>query len=358
MSAGAGRRLLGAAVLALALAGCAKKLPPPGGRPDVEPPRSLSVSPDSGAVAVPREASIHVGFSENMAHRDPALWLAIGPYVPLDKARWEKHEVTVALDDTLRANQTYTVVLGDAITDSRGNRLRPVRTWSFTTGAAFPPGEIRGRVDGRGHLGEGVYVWGYRDDLGHAADSTARDFDALAVGREAGRFALLGLPVPSRWKLYAFYDANRTQSFEPGLDLLNVLPRTISLTTAAPVADSVTLVSVDPEAQATVQGTVVDSSGSTVLDEKNRSDPKLKVWAEPLDTTRARGPTSLSVGAAAFRFAVAPGRYRVRAYLDANQNGRFDPGEPAGEAVEITAEAAGLIADLTLKAPPGVRSTR
>jgi len=354
----AGRRLLGAALLALAFAGCAKKLPPPGGKPDVEPPRTLSVAPDSGAVSVPRNTTLQIGFSENMTHRDPALWVAIGPYVPIDRARWDKHHVTIELEDTLHADRTYTVVVSDAMTDSRGNRLRPARSWSFTTAPAFAPGTIRGRVEGRGHLGEGVFVWGYRDDLGHAADSTSRDFDALGVGGEAGRFALLGLPVPSRWKLYAFYDANRTQSFEPGLDILNLMPQTISLTPDAPLADSVTLVSVDPEAQATVQGTVVDSSESVVVDEKGRSEPKLKVWVEPSDTTRTRGPSSLSVGAGAFRFAVAPGTYRIRAYLDANQNGRFDSGEPAGESVGITAEAAGLVTDVRLAAPPGVRSTK
>lgn len=360
MSRRAGALALGAGVLLLALvAGCAKKLPPPGGKLDIEPPHLLSVSPDSGAVGVSRRGPFTLEFSENMAHRDPSLWLVLGPYAHLGQGHWKAHGVTVDLVDSLRADQTYTMVISNAATDARGNRLQPPRTLIFTTGASFAPGAITGHVEGRGgHYGEGVFVWGYRADQGHAPDSTSRDFDALAVGGEAGRFALLGLPVPSKWRLYAFYDANHTQSFEPGIDLLNALDSTITLTADAPRADSIRIVSVDPTAPATAQGAVVDSAGVVVVNKQGKSDPKLKIWVEPLDTvvTRKGLTSAVAVTGGAFRFSLPPGRYRVRAYLDADLNGVFDPArEASGDPREVIAEPAALIQDLRLSAPPGVQ---
>ena len=349
---------LAAAVLALAAcltAGCAKKLPPPGGKLDTEPPHILSVSPDSGAVAVSRRGPLVIGFSESMAHRDPATWLVLGPYARLGGAHWKEHAITVDLTDSLRADQTYTLVISNAATDARGNRLRPARSLIFTTGTAFAPGVIAGHIEGRGgHFGEGVFVWGYRADLGHAPDSTSRDFDALTVGGEAGRFALLGLPVPSKWRLYAFYDANHTQSFEPGIDLLNVLDSTITLTADAPRADSIRLVSVDPTAPATAQGLVVDSLGAAAVDSAGRSDPHLKVWVEPLDSVvTKKGVTSAtSVAAGAFRFSLPPGHYRLRAFLDQDANGIYDARrEPAGPPVDVTADPAALLSNIRLRAP-------
>jgi hypothetical protein len=343
----------------LLIAGCAKKVPPPGGQPDIEPPHLLSVSPDSGAVGVPRGAPITLTFSETMAHRDPNDWIVLGPYAHLERGHWKSRTATIELTDSLRANQTYTLVISNAATDARGNRLRPARALIFTTGSSFPPGAIAGRVEGRGgHFGEGVFVWGYRADLGHAPDSTSRDFDALAVGGESGRFALLGLPVPSKWRLYAFYDANHTQSFEPGIDLLNALDSTITLTAEAPRADSILLVSVDPAAPATAQGSVVDSAGSVAADEQGKSDPRLKVWVEPLDSvvTRKGQTTAVSVTAGTFRFTMPPGRYRLRVFLDDDHNNVFDRGrEAAGAPFEVRAEPAGLLGDLKLEAPPGIR---
>src|SRR5258708_24208353 len=63
------RQLSAAALCALILfcsSGCARKLPPSGGPPDLEPPVVLSVTPDSSATAVSRTARLVIEFSEGM----------------------------------------------------------------------------------------------------------------------------------------------------------------------------------------------------------------------------------------------------------------------------------------------------
>lgn len=346
MKLGGKETLLGLlAVVALALGACAKRLPPPGGKPDIEPPRISATSPDSGAVNVSRRPTIQVTFSEAMMHGDPSTWVLLGPYASLRKFEWSKSVLTVTPSESLRADQSYTLVVTEGATDARGNRVREPRVTPFTTGTAFPPGQIRGRVEGHGHEGRGVLVWAYRQDLGHAPDSTARDFDALSIGEDEGGFRILGLPVPSRWKLYAFHDVNRTLSFEPDIDHLTALPDTIQLTPEHPVADSVVVPSIDPSAPGEISGTVADSLAPPGI--------PIRILVESLTAPPGERPREFPVEQGAFRFALAPGSYRLRAYVDLDRSGRWDtPGEPATDPIEVRVEPAARVSGLSFVAPP------
>ena len=59
-------RRIALVLIALVAAGCAKRLPPSGGPPDIEPPRVIGSYPDSGAARVPRDARFEITFSEGM----------------------------------------------------------------------------------------------------------------------------------------------------------------------------------------------------------------------------------------------------------------------------------------------------
>jgi hypothetical protein len=343
-------------VALLVAAGCAKKLPPPGGKIDTEPPRILKVTPDSGAVNVPRTGGITVTFDEGMSHAGAASWILIGPYARARKLEWTKNSLTYWIADSLRANQTYSLVVTGAA-DARGNRLANPFVTHFATGAQFPPGRITGRIVGRGHLGEGVFLWAYRDDLGHAPDSTARDFDALTIGGDGGDFALLGLPIPSTWKLFAFHDANRTLTFEPGTDQLTPYPSRVTLTAANPAVDSLAVASIDPTAPAVVYGTVVDSLAPGVpiriLVEKIEAAPESARVAPKGPAPRPPSPSDYGLENGQIRLSLQPGRYRLRVYLDLNHDNRRDERtEPASDPLEIEVTAGQELKDLRLVAPP------
>jgi hypothetical protein len=351
---GPARTLALAAALAVLAAGCARKMPPPGGRLDREPPRVLATVPESAAVEVPRTTVFEVGFSESMRWGEAERWFVTGPYVPARKISGRDRVLRYEPAESLRAGQAYTLIVGAGATDDRGNLVAGPRAIPFTTGAALPPGRIRGRIEARGHRPVGVFVWAYREDLGHAPDSTARDFDALGVGDGAGEYDLVGLPVPSRWRLVAFHDANRTLSFEPGVDHLTALDSTVALTDSAAVAEDVGLLSLDPAAPATVTGTVADTLAP--------SGAALRVLAEQIEILTGKPVTaggqpavgSVAVQDGGFNLSLPAGRYLLRCYLDLNRNARFDAGtEPVSEPLDIKVRPGDQVTGLSLVAPPG-----
>src|SRR5260221_13342260 len=96
------RRLAPLLLLALA-AGCARKQPPSGGPPDLEPPSVLSVTPDSGATSVERTVHPTVEFSEGMDPRTASIAVEIAPAVGIKARRWSGRKLALVLADSLRA---------------------------------------------------------------------------------------------------------------------------------------------------------------------------------------------------------------------------------------------------------------
>jgi hypothetical protein len=300
-------------------------------------------------VRVPRAGALEVEFSEPMNERltGPAVLLA--PFVPASKFEWKGRVFRYVLAESLRADQTYLLVVGAAARDVRGNALPGARHSLFSTGDSIPAGVIAGDITARGHPAREVMVWAYRDDLGHAPDSTARDFDALGIVHADGRFRLLGLPVPSSWRLFAFHDANRTQTFEPGTDHLTPLADPVPLTREAPRADSVHLASFDPLAPAIARGEIVDPDSLARL--------PLRLVVEgveppPGETRRWDNP----VVSGPFQIPLPPGRYRAWLYRDLDRSGTPDAGEARGDIVPFEVEAGEERTGLRLVAPAAARA--
>src|SRR5499427_7678554 len=252
------RRARAAIVLALlAVAGCARKQMPSGGPPDLEPLKVVAVSPDSGATGVSRDPRITVEFSEGMDPRTGALAVELAPRVEIKQRRWSGRKLTLVLADSLATNQTYTMFVGADARDRHGNALVEGRTVPFSTAAHFPPGVIEGEVVATGFPAPGTFLWCYPE--GRSPDSTARDFVAIGLAGEGGKFNVTGLHVPGRYRVWAFADLNHNHSFEPGQDLLVPADTTLALTVENPVATGLRLKVVNPKAPGHIKGTVLDS---------------------------------------------------------------------------------------------------
>ena len=333
----AGRVVLAAALL-LVLAGCARKGPPSGGPADLVPPQVVSCSPDSGRARVPLDARLSLTFSEGMEPRSTGEAVSIAPRVDIRQRRWSGRELTLLLEEPMRANQTYTLFVGPSARDRHGNPMKSGLTVVFSTADSFPPGVLEGMIEARGFDVAGTYLWCYRD--GRVPDSTARDFDALGLADEQGRFRIPGLPVPGSYRLWAFADLNRNRSFEPDKDVLAPADTTLELTAARTLAQDLTVRVVDPRAPGHVRGIVTGPTGDTLgvfrVIAIAEEDTTRRVLAEP----DAKGTFDLKL---------APGTWQVRAWRDADGNRawRMDV-EPASEAIHYRLEPAQEINDVRL----------
>lgn len=319
------RHVACAGLLLAVAAGCARKLPPSGGPPDLEPPLVLAVTPDSGATAVDRAARPTVDFSEGMDPRSATLAVEIAPRVEVKTRRWSGRRLTLVLADSLAANRTYTLFVGTDARDRHGNSLKAGRAVPFTTAASFPPGRIEGTVQPTGFAAPGTYLWCYPE--GKAPDSTARDFEAVGLAGDGGTFRINGLNVPGRYRLWAFADLNHNHSFEPASDLLVPADTTLALTPGEPVASGLTLRVVNPRAPGEVKGTVLDSL--------NDNRGQLRLIVESVSDSTHRLLYDLA-GGGAYDFKWDPGAYRVRAFRDLDRNKAWKRDEePASEMVEV-----------------------
>jgi len=327
-----------AAVLLLLATGCARKGAPSGGPPDLVQPTVLSAVPDSGRARVPPDARLSVTFSEGMEPRSTGESVALAPRVDIRQRRWSGRTLTLVLEESLRANQTYTLFVSSSARDRHGNTMGAGRTVVFSTADSFPPGLLEGRIQARGFEAGGTYLWCYRD--GRAPDSTARDFDALGLADVDGNFRIPGLVVPGRYRLWAFADLNHNRSFEPDRDVLAPADTTLELTAAQPVASGLLLRAVDPRAPGHVRGLVVDETGDSLgvlrVIAISVEDSTRRVLVE----TDAKGTYDLQLAA---------GTWDVRAWRDTDRNRawRMDL-EPASPLQRARVEPAMEINDVRL----------
>jgi hypothetical protein len=329
------------AVLMLALlsiAGCAKKGPPTGGPPDIEPPRLVGSSPDSGAAKVPLDSRPSLTFSEGMEPRSTTDAVEIVPRIEIEQQRWSGRTLTLVPKGEFKTNTTYTLFLSPSARDRHGNPMSAGRTVVFTTADSMNPGVLGGKLEARGFKPQQTYLWCYDQGKGHKPDSTARDFDAVGLADVDGRFHVVGLPVPGQYRLWAFVDLNGNRSFEPGTDVLAPVDTTLELTRAQPVVDGLQLRVVNPRAPGIITGTVLDTlTGVT-------GDP-LVVAVCVSDTTLR--PRVEQVNQHAFRLEVPGGTWRVRAFRDTDRDRRCEPAtEPASDEIEIPVEPAAEIKDI------------
>lgn len=316
---------LGALAAVFAAAGCAKKAPPSGGPPDLEPPRIVAVSPDSGTAGVERDARVSITFSEHMEPRGTGASVEFSPPLEIRQRRWAGRTLTLVLAESLKADHAYTLFIGGNARDRHGNNLAESRTVVFTTAPTFPIGRLEGEVEAVGFQAGGTLLWCYRD--GRRPDSTARDFDALGIVDRSGAFRIAGLETGTPWRVWAFADLNHNRSYEPGVDLLEQADSVVTLTEERPVATGIRFKLVNARAPGRFAGvvtdTVSDQSGSLRLIVTSEADTARRVLYEVPST-------------GSFDLRWDPGLYRVRAFRDMDRNRIWKRDtEPASDEIQV-----------------------
>ena len=336
-----GRRMAHLAWLGAALwAGCATPLPPAGGPADDTPPTIVETVPENGAANV-SEGSLRIVFSEYIDERSfrQALSIIPEPETP-PELDWRGALVDIRLADPLRDSVTYVFTLDTALRDLRGVALAAPIILAFSTGPALNAGVLEGRVvqgrDGAPASGVDVLAYATRGDA--PPDSLpARPAYRTQTGPDgAFRFEYM---AERRWFVAALADMNYNARPDPGESFapppvpalladtartpLNVpwmLTRGDSL--RAPADDEPETEDTEPvpeEETGEIRGVVVSGEPYPIV---------IETWPDTLDLESAAPPyeTVADAGGSFLLARLPAGNYRLRAWLDRNENNRRDQG--------------------------------
>lgn len=192
-------------VFLLVLASCARMGSPDGGWYDDTPPRVVNSSPANQGVNV-KAKKITINFSEYIKLDDPQNKVVISPpqlEMPEIKAAGDR--IIVELKDSLKANTTYTVDFGDAISDNNEGNPLGNYTFSFSTGDHIDTLEVSGYCLNAKDLEpiKGLMVGLYSD----FEDSLFHKKPMMRVSRTngSGHFTIKGV-APGAYRCFALQD--------------------------------------------------------------------------------------------------------------------------------------------------------
>ncbi len=346
------RRMLavGLSLAALALAGCARPEPPPGGPPDLEPPVILASAPDSGAIHVPRTDPIRVTFSKRMDRRSVEDYIFTSPPIRFGQLSWSGKEFQLTPLDSLRANTTYLAVIGSGARDVHGNGLARPENLVFSTGPSLAKGKIRGRVDSPRAGSAGIFVWVYEDAL-HADSTWGRDDPDYTVQTGGdGHFEIAGLSSGRQYSLHMFNDSNRNRAYDPETEYMLHVSRRITLSDSVPQDTGLVVTYVDPKTPGSVSGRL-----DTTL-----TSPKVAVRVECAADSGLNQTALPDLKGGFLLRATPPAKYRIYWFEDLDQDRQPGPAEPHGAAVEFELTPGEDIVDIRIsrEGPPVIASPR
>ena len=206
------RRLLGAAVSVAVLYSCASVGRLEGGPIDEEPPHFVTGSPLPGALHN-KKSKISIEFDEFIKLEKANEKVVISPpQVQQPEIKANGKRVVVNLQDTLKANTTYTIDFADAIQDNNEGNPMQGFTYTFSTGAELDSMAIAGTLLDASNLEpvKGVLV-GLHANLADSAFTTL-PFDRVGRTDSRGQFSIRGVS-PGKYRIYGLMDADQTFTF-------------------------------------------------------------------------------------------------------------------------------------------------
>ena len=220
-----------AIVAATIVASCARMGQPDGGWYDETPPRVIGASPaDRATNAMTKKVTIL--FNEFIKLDNATEKVVVSPpQLEQAEVKASGKRIEVKLNDTLRANTTYTIDFSDAISDNNEGNPLGNYTYSFATGPEIDTLEVAGCVLQADNLEpvKGILVGLYRD----FADSTFTHQPMLRVARtdSHGRFVVRGV-APGSYRAYALADADGDFKFSQKSEMIafsrdTITPRVI-----------------------------------------------------------------------------------------------------------------------------------
>lgn len=206
------RRLLGAVTVVAVLYSCASVGRLEGGSVDETPPRFVTSSPLPGALHN-KKKKIVIEFDEFIKLEKANEKVVISPpQVQQPEIKANGKRVVITLQDTLKANTTYTVDFADAIQDNNEGNPMPSFAYTFSTGGELDSMAIAGTLLDASNLEpiKGMLV-GLHANLADSA-FTKLPFDRVGRTDSRGQFSIRGV-APGKYRIYALHDADQNFAF-------------------------------------------------------------------------------------------------------------------------------------------------
>ena len=217
-------------VAVLLVAACASIGSPDGGPYDESPPVFLGSTPEPFALGV-KDKRVTLEFDEFIKIEKAAEKVVISPpqiTPPVIRANGKK--IVVQLDDSLKANTTYSIDFSDAIVDyNEGNPLGNF-AFLFSTGDRIDTLAVSGTVLNASNLEpiKGILV-GLHSDLSDSAFNK-KPFDRVSRTDADGHFTICGI-APGSYRAYALQDANQNFMFDQKNEMIAFLDSLVVPTT-------------------------------------------------------------------------------------------------------------------------------
>lgn len=306
-----------ASIAAVALAGCARSVFPPGGPVDSIAPRVVATTPADSSVRVPADAAVEILFSEAMDRATVRDGIRVYPPPGRPVMEWSGRRFRLSWDRPLAERTTYNVLLSGSARDARNVPMGVPLTIRFTTGDVMDRGRVNGVLRAKTLPRGGVPVLAFADSLGPRPDTTGSLPSYATETDSGGVYSLGGLPTGRGFTVHAVYDLNRNGAIDRDGDLFVSYPDVIRLTDERAEADSINLVAVDPRSPAILQGSIAspDSASRYRIEAFDTSDSTLFRRVE-------------RTGPGEFTLRVPAGTYRLKAT-------RLPPADSGGRGIEI-----------------------
>lgn len=203
-------------LLLLTIFSCARMGSPDGGWYDETPPKILGTSPANGSDDV-NSKKVTILFNEFVKLDNPTEKVVVSPpQLEAPEVKVSGKRITVALQDTLKPNTTYTIDFSDAITDNNEGNPLGNYTYSFSTGKRIDTMEVAGYVLEAQNLEpiKGILVGLYSN----LNDTAFQHEPMMRIARTDGNghFVIKGV-AKGDYRIYALQDMDGNYKFnQPG----------------------------------------------------------------------------------------------------------------------------------------------
>ena len=194
-------------LLLLSLVSCAKMGQPDGGWFDETPPKVVGASPSDRATDV-NSKKVNIFFDEFIKLENASEKVVVSPpQLEAPEIKAQGKHISVALQDKLQPNTTYTIDFSDAISDNNEGNPLGNYTYSFSTGDHIDTLEVSGYVLEAENLEpiKGILVGLYSNQ----SDTAFQKLPMLRVSRtdSRGHFVIRGV-AKGDYRIYALKDAD------------------------------------------------------------------------------------------------------------------------------------------------------